>query len=341
MIPHEVFSQTILQFFDPVRPYMDDPEVTDILINGPDCIYVERDGLLELTGARFHSAEDLMAAIRNAAQFSGKRLDEATPILEGYLPDGSRIEAVLPPIGKDGPHVAIRRFFVDPITLDGLVVRRAITAEGARLLKDLVSRRSNILVAGGTSSGKTSLLNALSGAIPERERVVVIEDARELKLQQAHVVSLEARPADARGTGAVPIRDLLRATLRLRPDRIVLGEVRGAEALDLVQAMTSGHRGCMATLHATQPRDTMTRLETMALMADLGMPLPALRAQIASACDAIVQVARGADGFRRVTHVTRVDAFDAAAGGYVLTDLYRAPGEGSEGTQDEDWDVPA
>jgi pilus assembly protein CpaF len=334
VIPREVFAETVGQFFEPIRSLFDDPAVADIMINGPDRIYVERRGTLELTGARFASREALEAALRNAAQYAGKTLDPERPILEGRLPDGSRIEAVLPPAAPDGPYVSIRRFFKETLTVERLIRFGAMTPDAAAALEAIVASKLNVVVAGGTGSGKTSMLNALSSFIPEGERVVTIEDARELQLQREHVVSLESRPADAKGRGAVSIRDLFRATLRLRPDRIVVGEIRGGEALDLIQAMTSGHGGCMSTLHATYPADTLSRLETMAMMSDVEMPLAALRVQLASAVDFIVQTARLQDGSRKITHVTEVCGFDAAAAEYVTRDLFRleydAPGPNGE-----------
>ncbi|MGZ3456565.1 MAG: CpaF family protein, partial [Polyangiales bacterium] len=233
MIPREVFAETLLQFFGPVRPYLEDPSVSEVMINGPDQIFVERKGKIELTPARFSSREALMAALRNAAQYVGKSIDEQRPILEGHLPDGSRIEAILPPAAPDGPHVAIRRFFKETLTVERLIGFGAMTEDVASALHAFVASKLNVLVAGGTGSGKTSMLNALSSFIPETERVVVIEDSRELQLQRAHVVQLEARPPDPRGKGQVTVRDLFRATLRMRPDRIVVGEIRGGEALDL------------------------------------------------------------------------------------------------------------
>ncbi|MGZ5968236.1 MAG: CpaF family protein [Polyangiales bacterium] len=322
MIPREVFAETLLQFFGPVRPYLEDPSVSEVMINGPDQIFVERKGKIELTPARFSSREALMAALRNAAQYVGKSIDEQRPILEGHLPDGSRIEAILPPAAPDGPHVAIRRFFNQTLTVERLIGFGAMTEDVASALHAFVASKLNVLVAGGTGSGKTSMLNALSSFIPETERVVVIEDSRELQLQRAHVVQLEARPPDPRGKGQVTVRDLFRATLRMRPDRIVVGEIRGGEALDLIQAMTSGHGGCLSTLHATYPRDTLARLETMAMMSDLQMPLAALRIQLGSAVNLIVQVSRFQDGSRKITHVTEVLGFDPARGEYETADVF-------------------
>jgi pilus assembly protein CpaF len=321
-IPKEVFEETLLQFFDPIRPYLDDPSVSDIMINGPDQIYVEKKGQLHLTDARFETREALVAALRNAAQYVGKHIDELKPILEGRLPDGSRIEAVLPPAAPEGPCVSIRRFFKETLTVQRLIGFGAMNEDVALTLQALVVSKLNVLVAGGTGSGKTSMLNALSSFIPDGERVVIIEDSRELQLQRTHVCQLEARPPDPRGRGEVTIRDLFRATLRLRPDRIVVGEIRGGEALDLIQAMTSGHGGCMSTLHATYPRDTATRLETMAMMSDIEMPLSALRIQLASAVNIICQVSRLQDGSRKITHITEVLGYDLQSGQYQMQDIF-------------------
>ena len=322
MIPERVFAETLLQFLAPVRAFLDDPSVSEVMINGPSRIFIERKGRIELTGARFDGPDELAAALRNLAQYVGKQVDEQRPILEARLPDGSRVEAILPPAAPLGPHVAIRRFSREKLTIERLLALGALTESAATLLRAIVASKLNVLVAGGTGSGKTSLLNALSSFIPEHERVVVIEDSRELSLQQGHVVELEARPADAKGRGAVSIRDLFRATLRMRPDRIVVGEIRGGEALDLIQAMTSGHGGCLSTLHATYPEDTLSRLETMAMMSDVALPLAALRVQLASAVDFIVQTDRLADGSRKVTHISEVREFSLGEGRYVIADLF-------------------
>lgn len=330
MISNDIFEETLLQFFAPIRPFLDDPRVSDIMINGPNQIFVERAGKLELADARFPNREALEAALRNAAQFVGKTINEERPILEGRLPDGSRIEAVLPPAAPDGPCVSIRRFFRETLTVERLVRFGALTEEVAQTLSAMVEAKLNIMIAGGTGSGKTSMLNALSSFIPEGERVVVIEDSRELQLQREHVCQLEARPPDAKGRGEVRIRDLFRATLRLRPDRIVVGEIRGGEALDLIQAMTSGHGGCMSTLHATYPRDTVTRLETMAMMSDIDMPLAAMRVQLASAVNVILQVSRLQDGSRKVTHVTEVLGYDPDRSQYSMQDIFAREYEGKD-----------
>jgi pilus assembly protein CpaF len=321
VIPKEVYEETLLSFLSPVRPYLDDAKVSEIMINGPNQIFIEKAGKLILTDARFSSGEALNAALRNIAQYVGKMVDEDHPILEARLPDGSRIEAIVPPAAPDGPSVSIRRFFKETLTVQRLVDFGSVTPDCAQVLEALVAMKQNVVVAGGTGSGKTSLLNALSSFIPDGERIVIIEDSREVQLQRQHVVQLEARPGDAKGKGKVGIRDLFRATLRMRPDRIVVGEIRGGEALDLVQAMTSGHGGCLTTVHATYPHDTLTRLETMSLMSDVELPLSALRVQLASAINIIVQTSRLADGSRKITHVSEVRGYDATEG-FRLIDLY-------------------
>ncbi|HVJ14757.1 MAG TPA: CpaF family protein [Polyangiaceae bacterium] len=332
MIPADLFDSALRGFLEPILPFLDDESVTEVMVNGPSDVFIERKGKLSKTEATFGSAEKLLSGLRVVAQYVGRPLDEQHPILEARLPDGSRVQALLPPVSPDGPSVAIRRFSKEKLTLGRLLALGALTLDAAETLRVLVECKQNIVVAGGTGSGKTSMLNALSALVPEGERIVVIEDARELQLQREHVVQLEARPADARGKGAVTIRDLFKATLRMRPDRIVLGEIRGGEALDLVQAMTSGHGGCLTTVHATYPIDTMNRLETMALMGGVELPLVALRTQLASAVDIIVQVSRFRDGRRGVTHITEVCGVDPTHG-YRLKDLFAAiPQHRGDGT---------
>jgi len=321
-IPHAIYEQTLARFFAPVRPFLDDPTVTEIMINGPDRIYVERRGRIESVDACFASTEALAAAVRNLAQYVGRHIGPDRPILEGRMPDGSRVEAVLPPASPDGPSVSIRRFSLTPLTLERLLELGSFTPDLSAALAALVACKQNIVIAGGTASGKTSLLNAVSSLVAGDERVVVIEDARELQLQLPHVVQMEAQPPDERGAGAVSIRDLFRATLRMRPDRIIVGEIRGGEALDLVQAMTSGHGGCLTTVHATHQLDTVNRLETMALMSDVELPLYALRSQVASAINLILQCARLADGSRCVTGLTEVLGYEQN-GGYQFRPLFR------------------
>lgn len=333
MIPKEVFEKTILKFFDPIRAHLDDPAVSEVMINGPDEIYIEKKGRLHLTDTKFGSHEALMSALRNLSQYVGRTLSEENPILEARLPDGSRVEAVIPPASPDGPTIAIRRFSKDTLTIKKLLEFGSFTQDAGQLMHALVACKQNVIVAGGTGSGKTSMLNCLSSFIGDDQRVVVIEDARELQLQLPHVVQMEAQPPDPRGRGAVSIRDLFKATLRMRPDRIVVGEIRGGEALELIQAMTSGHGGCLSTVHATYPIDTLNRLETMAMMSDVEIPLEAMRSQIASAINAVVQTSRLLDGSRCVTHITEVLGYDAAAGGYQLGDLFirKYLGRGEDG----------
>jgi pilus assembly protein CpaF len=321
VIPQRVFEQTLMSLFGPVRGYLDDPSVTEVMINGPFEVFIERGGRIERTEARFDGPHALAAAVRNLAQYAGRYVSEDSPILEARLPDGSRVEAVLPPAAPDGPQVSIRRFHRQSLSMDALVSWGTLTEDASRALAALVACKQNIIVAGGTGSGKTSFLNVLSSFIDRTERVIVIEDARELQLDQPHVVQLESRPPDAESRGAVSARDLFRATLRMRPDRIVMGEIRGAEAIDLIQAMISGHGGCLSTVHATYPIDALNRLETMALMSDVSLPLAALRAQVASAIHFVVQTARLQDGSRCVTHVTEVVGHDPVDG-YQLRDLF-------------------
>lgn len=323
MIPAKLFASTLRGFLSPVVSLLDDATVTEVLINGPAEIFVERKGQLARTPLRFESSDQLLSALRVIAQYVGRPFDVDHPILEGRLPDGSRVEALLPPVAPDGPSVAIRRFSKERLTLGRLLEFGALTADAAELLRVLVECKRNVVVSGGTGSGKTSLLNVLSALVPDGERIVVIEDARELQLQGEHVVQLEARPADSRGKGQITIRDIFKATLRLRPDRIVLGEIRGGEALDLIQAMTSGHGGCLTTVHASYPIDAMHRLETMALMGGVELPLTALRSQLAAAVDIVVQTARLRDGRRLITHVTEVVGVDPVRG-YQLKDLMLA-----------------
>jgi pilus assembly protein CpaF len=321
MIPQEVYERTLRGFLGPVGALLDDESVTEVLVNGADRIFVERRGRLCETELRFDSPERLVSALRVVAQFVDRPFDEQHPILEARLPDGSRVEALLPPVAPDGPSVAIRRFSKERLSLEKLLEFGALTPDALATLGALIECKQNIVVAGGTGSGKTSLLNALSALIPAEERVIVIEDSRELQLQREHVVQFETRPPDARGRGGVTVRDLFKASLRMRPDRIVLGEIRGGEALDLVQAMTSGHGGCLATVHATYPIDTVHRLETLALMSGVELPLFALRSQLASAVDIIVQTARLRDGRRVVTHVSEVLGVDPREG-YRIRDLF-------------------
>ena len=320
LIPASLHERNLRALLAPVAALLADREISEIMINGPSQIYAERHGKVLLTELRFDDGDALLAALRAVAQYAGRAIGPDDPILEARLPDGSRVEAVLPPAAPDGPIVSIRRFSRSAFTLSGLVQKGALRAEGAQCLLALVAQRKNVLISGATGSGKTSLLQALAAAIPRDQRIVVIEDSRELQLEHPHVVQLEAQPADARGRGRVSVRQLFSATLRLRPDRIVVGELRGAEALELIQAMTSGHGGCLSTVHATTPHDALARLETLALMSDVLLPLPALRAQVASAIDAVVQTHRRPDGTRGVHEIALLTK---ARRGYGLRPLYR------------------
>lgn len=299
-----IFEATVEHFLAPIEPFMNDPSVAEIMINAPDEIYIEREGRLIRTDARFDDAESLLAAVRNVLQYTGKRMNADHPLIDSRLPDGSRVHVVLPPLCRTGLCVTIRKFAKAMFDAENLLKLGSWTAEVMEYLKMSVLAEKNILVAGGTSSGKTSLLNVLSTFIPHHQRIVTIEDSSELELQQDHVVSLEARQADRWGRGEIGISDLFRSSLRLRPDRIIIGEVRGGEALDMIQAMTSGHAGSMSTLHANSSADVLSRLETLAMMSDVELPLHALRAQIASATDVIVLVNRFNDGSRRLTQIS-------------------------------------
>ncbi len=306
MIPKQIFEQSIRRYFRCITPYLDDESVSEIMINGPDDIWIEVKGLLKKTDARFDNDDDLMGGVKNIAQYVGKTLNVLNPRMDARLPDGSRVHVVLPPCARNGVSVAIRRFGKFDLTLDKLIGYGSINDVAAEFIKICVEMERNIIVAGGTGSGKTSLLNCVSAQISELDRIIVIEDSSELQLQQPHTVMLETRGPDAKGRGKVDIGDLFHSAMRLRPDRIVIGEIRGGEALTLVQAMTSGHGGTMSTCHATYPDDTLRRLETMAMMSDVKMPLRAMRSQVSSAIQVIIQTSRFNDGSRKITHICEV-----------------------------------
>jgi pilus assembly protein CpaF len=290
----------------PLEPFVRDPEVTEIMVNGPHCVYVERAGKIHSTDASFRNEEELRRAIDKIVARVGRRVDESSPYVDARLADGSRVNAIIPPLAIHGSALTIRKFSADPFMSDDLVQFGTLTPELVQFLEGCVRGRMNLLVSGGTGAGKTTLLNVLSGFLPDDERILTIEDSAELRLQQPHVVSLEYRPSNIEGTGEVTIRDLVRNALRMRPDRIVVGEVRGGETLDMLQAMNTGHDGSISTIHANSPRDVLSRLETMALMAGMDLTIRAVREQAAAALDLIVHVARLQDGTRRVTHVTEV-----------------------------------
>jgi pilus assembly protein CpaF len=290
----------------PLEEFTDDPTVTEIMVNGADKIYVERAGRLEYTGARFHNDEQLRRTIDKIVSKVGRRIDESSPYVDARLPDGSRVNAVIPPLALDGPALTIRRFSAEPYKTDDLVTFGTVSGSVAEFLNACVRGRVSMLVSGGTGAGKTTTLNVLSSYIPDDERILTIEDAAELKLQQPHVVRLESRPPNIEGKGQVAIRDLVRNALRMRPDRIIVGEVRGGETIDMLQAMNTGHDGSICTIHANSPRDVLSRLETMTLMAGMELTVRAIREQIASAIDLIVHQERMKDGTRRITHVSEV-----------------------------------
>ena len=293
-------------FLAPVATYLADDSVSEILINGPTSIYIERRGKLEDTDVKFVSEPALRAAAANIAKSVGRILDERNPRLDARLPDGSRVHAVIPPLARCGTVIAIRKFKKDTLTVEKMLAFGSLNEDTVKLIKALVGLHKNVIVSGATSSGKTSVLNAVSSYIPEGERVLVIEDATELQLQQKHIVPFETRKPDKNGEGEVTIRDLIRSALRLRPDRIVIGEIRGGEALDLLQALNTGHAGSMSTIHANTPIDCLSRIETCALLSGIDIPLVALRSQVASAIDAVIHTARLSDGSRKVVAVAEV-----------------------------------
>lgn len=297
---HEVFG------LGPLEPLLQDLSITDILVNTHRQVYIERGGILELTNVVFKDANHLRHIIDKIVSNVGRRVDESSPMCDARLDDGSRVNVVIPPLAIDGPVMSIRRFGRTPIGVEQLLAKHALTSPMLELLKSAVKARLNIVVSGGTGAGKTTLLNALSSFISHRQRIVTIEDSAELQMQQPHVVRMECRPPNVEGKGAVRQRELVINALRMRPDRIVLGEVRGGEALDMLQAMNTGHDGSLTTIHANNPRDAIARLETMSLMADVNLPDRAIRQQIASAVSIIVQVARLSDGARRITQISEV-----------------------------------
>jgi pilus assembly protein CpaF len=307
--------------FGPIEPLLRDESISEIMVNGPDMIWVERNGQLEETDIKFENDDHVRRIIDRIVAPLGRRCDEASPMVDARLPDGSRVNAIIPPISLVGPVITIRKFSREALTMQNLVQFGSITPEVADFLGFCVQGCLNVIVSGGTGSGKTTLLNVLSSFIPSNERIVTIEDAAELRLRQRHVISLEKRPANIEGTGEVPIRQLVVNSLRMRPDRIVVGEVRGSEALDMLQAMNTGHDGSMTTLHSNGPRDTLARLETMVMMAGVELPHRAIREQIASAVDVIVHQERLFDGSRKVTNVAEVQGMEGDV--IILQDIFR------------------
>ncbi len=306
MLSRKIFEQTLRQHLAPIESYLSDPTVSEVLINGPDAIYIERDGRLFRTDARFPSSRALMAALRNIGQFVGRSVDEQNPILEARLPDGSRVQAVLPPIAPDGPSVSIRRFYTESMTMKRLLDSGSISQDAAEFLDLAVKVKQNIIVSGGTGSGKTSLLNVLTDSFFDDERLVVIEDSREVQVRKPHVVHLEARLSDAEGQGSISIRDLFRTTLRMRPDRILVGEVRGEEALDLLDAWNTGHEGGAATLHANDALSGLTRLKSL-ITRNKSAPSD-IESLIGEAVHLVVHVTRIPYG-RRIQEIIEVDGY--------------------------------
>ena len=310
-----------------LTPLMADPTVTEVMCNGPDTVFVERNGVIEESDVRFPSPAALRQVIDRMLAVAGRRVDEASPMADGRLADGSRINAIIPPLSLVGPVLTVRRFPETKLSIADLIARETLSADAAVFLEAAVRGKLNILVSGGTSTGKTTLLNVLSGFIPANERIVTIEDAAELRLAQPHVVILEARPANIEGSGLVTIRDLVRNALRMRPDRIVVGEVRGGEALDMLQAMNTGHEGSLTTVHANGTRDALLRLETMVMMSGFDLPLRAIREQVASAIDLVVQVERRRDGGRVVTSISEIQGREGET--ITLQEVFHRSAEGS------------
>ncbi|MEQ6375435.1 CpaF family protein [Bacillaceae bacterium S4-13-56] len=318
----KVVSELIndLTGFGPINPLLLDPDISEVMVNGPNQVYVERNGKIELTAVQFRDNEHVMNVIEKIVAPIGRRIDESSPMVDARLPDGSRVNAIIPPLALNGPTVTIRKFSKDPFTIDDLIRFGTVTNEMAIFLEACVKANLNIFVSGGTGSGKTTTLNVLSNFIQEDQRIVTIEDSAELQLGQDHVISLESRPPNIEGKGGIPIRELVRNSLRMRPDRIVIGEVRGGEALDMLQAMNTGHDGSLATGHSNSPRDMISRLETMVLMSGMDLPVRAIREQIAGALDLIIQQTRLRDGTRRIVNITEVQGLEGDV--IVLQDIF-------------------
>ena len=306
--------------YGPIQTYLEDPEVSEVMVNGPDKVYIERHGKIERTPTSFIDEPHLRRVIDKIVGEVSRRVDESSPMVDARLPDGSRINAVIHPLAIGGPFLKVRKFSKDPLQVDDLVVNKTFTPPLARFLEACVVGRLNVVVSGGTDAGKTTFLNVLSSFIPADERVVTIEDSKELQLRQEHVVSLEARPTNIEGKGEVTIRDLVRNSLRMRPDRIIVGECRSGEALDMLQAMNTGHEGSLTTIHSNSPRDTLSRIETMTLMAGFDLPIRVIREQMSSAIDLIVHLARLRDGTRRVVQVSEVQHMEGEV--IVMQDLF-------------------
>lgn len=323
-VQHELFG------LGPLEPLLADPSISDILVNSFSSIYIERRGKLERTSITFKDDEHLMRVIERIVSTVGRRIDEAQPMVDARLPDGSRVNAIIPPLAIDGPTLSIRRFGADPLRMPTLIEYGTLTKEIAILFEMCVRARLNIIISGGTGAGKTTLLNALSAYIPPDERIVTIEDSAELQLQQPHIVRLETRPANIEGKGEVTQRDLVKNALRMRPDRIVIGEVRGGEAIDMLQAMNTGHDGSLTTIHANSPRDALARLETMIQMTGMRLSDRAMRQQVASAVNVVIQVARLTDGTRRITSISEITGMEGEM--ITMQEIFQFERTGLDGT---------
>ena len=328
IITRDIINETI--GFGPITPLLSDPDINEVMVNGPNQVYVERQGRLELSDTTFKDNNHIFHIIERIVAPLGRRIDESSPMVDARLPNGSRVNIIIPPLALNGPTITIRKFSDNPYTVNDLIRFGTLTAEVDQFLKACVEARLNIIVSGGTGSGKTTTLNVISSFIPSDERIVTIEDAAELQLKQDHVVRLETRPPNVEGKGAVSIRDLVRNSLRMRPDRIVVGEVRSGEALDMLQAMNTGHDGSLTTAHANSPRDILSRLETMVLMSGMELPVRAIREQISSAIDLIVQQTRLKDGTRRITYITEVSGMEGEV--ITLQDIFVYKEEGLDNT---------
>ncbi len=328
-----IFEASAKYFLEPIGPFLEDESVSEVMVNGFDDIYVERHGKLEHTPARFDSEDALLSAIHNVAQWVGREITDERPVLDARLPNGSRVHAIIPPCARTGVYLTIRKFSREAMTLDDFIQLGSLSEAAREFLELCVLLHKNVLISGGTGTGKTTLLGAISRAIPEQERIVVIEDTSELRLIQTHCLYLEARRGDSSGRGVLNVRQLFVNSLRMRPDRIIVGEVRGGEALDLLQSMLSGHSGSLSTIHANSPRDALVRLETLSLMSDVEIPVYVARAQVAAAIDVLVQIARFTeDGSRKVTRITETVGLDEN-NQYETRDLFtsRLKGRAPEG----------
>jgi len=329
-IKESLFKEVLFEIigFGPIEPALRDSNVTEIMVNGPNNVYLEKGGKLTKSTIRFKDNDHIIRIIEKIVYPLGRRIDEESPMVDARLPDGSRVNAVVPPVAIDGPSVTIRKFSKEKLTVENLIAFGSITPTAADFLKACVEARLNVIISGGTGSGKTTLLNILSGFIPHTDRIVTIEDSAELQLQQDHVVRLETQPPSLDKKGEITIRDLVRNSLRMRPDRIVVGEVRGGETIDMLQAMNTGHDGSLTTLHANTPRDALSRLETMAMMSGMDLPVRVIREQVASAVDLIVQQSRFTDGSRKITHITEVAGMEGDT--IVMTDVFKFKQTGVE-----------